>query len=113
MSEQLVDRLVLIVLSGSQSGALTKGLQQERFYFTIMDSSGGMFNEPTVCLILGLGQERLPILLELVREHCQPYTHYIPTQARLPGELQSLSMVAAQVGGALVYVMDVERFEQI
>jgi len=113
MSEQLVDRLVLIVLSGSQSGALTKGLQRERFYFTIMDNSGDMFNEPTVCIILGLGQERLRILLDLVREHCQPYTRYLPTQVRLPGELQSLPMVAAQVGGAWVYVMDVEQYEQI
>ena len=113
MNEQTVDRLALLVVSGSQAGDLMKDLQQEKFYFTVIDTSGGVINEQVVCLMLGLPEERLPVLVDLARKHCQPYRQYIPAQMQPPGELMMLPMVEAQAGGAVVYLMNVERFEQL
>ena len=112
MDEQTVNRLALLVVSGSQAGNLMKELQQERFYFTVIDTSGGVINEQVTCLMLGFPQERLPVLVDLARKHCQPYRQYIPAQMQHPGEFMMLPMVEAQSGGALVYLMNVERFEQ-
>jgi uncharacterized protein YaaQ len=113
MNEQKVDRLALLVISGSQAGDLMKDLQQKKFYFTVIDTSGGLINEQVVCIMLGLPQERLPLLLDLVNRCCQTYRQYIPAQMQPPGELMMLPMVEAQSGGALVYLMNVERFEQL
>ena len=112
MSEQKVDRLVVLVVSGLQAGSLMKDLLQEKLYFTVINSTGGLMNEAVVCLMLGLAEQRLPALLALVRQHCRPYRQFIPAQMRPPGEFMSLPMVEAQLGGAMVYMMTVERFEQ-
>ena len=112
MNEQTVDRLALLVVSGSQADNLMKDLQQEKFYYTVIDTSGGVISEAVTCLMLGFPQERLPVLVELARKHCQPYLQYIPAQIQPPGDLTMLPMVEAQAGGALVYLMNVERFEQ-
>ncbi len=107
-----IDRLVILVVSGSQSDQLMRRLRQEQFYFTIIDSTGGMLQEPMVCLLLGFQQRRMPALLDTVRQCCKPHTQYIPAQMHMPSDVRSLSMVEAQVGGALVYAMDVEQFIQ-
>lgn len=112
MDEQKVELLVVLVVAGSQASNLMNDLQQEKFSFTVIDTSGGIVNETMTCLILGLPQNRLPLLIELARKHCQSYLQYIPAQMRPPGELMMLPMVEAQLGGALMYMMDVERFEQ-
>jgi uncharacterized protein YaaQ len=112
-SPDRVDRLVILVVSGSQADALMRRLRQERFYFTVIDSTGGMLQEPTVCLLLGFSQGRLPALLEIVRQNCQPRTLYVPAQMRMPGDMGNLPMVEAQVGGALVYSLNVEQFVQL
>jgi uncharacterized protein YaaQ len=88
-------------------------LAQEKFNFTVINSTGGMLQEPEVCLLVGFQSERLPILLDVVRKNCRPYRQYVSAQGFLPGELANPSMVEAELGGALFCMMNVERFEQI
>lgn len=111
-SPRSIDRLVILVVSGSQSDQLMRRLRQTQFYFTVIDSTGGMLQEPMVCLLLGIGQTQMADLLDIVHQCCQPYTQYIPAQMHIPSDVSSLPMVEAQVGGALVYTMNVERFVQ-
>ena len=63
--------------------------------------------------LIGLNQARMPSLLELVQKCCQPFTQYIPTQLNSQSGYPSMSMIEAQVGGALIYSINVERFEQL
>ncbi len=108
-----INQLAILVVSGYQSDDLMQHLVEQRFYFTKIDSSGGMLNEPAVCLLLGLNKSRLPLLVDLIQKCCQPYTQYIPTQLNSQSGYPSMSMIEAQVGGGLIYTLNVERFEQI
>jgi len=113
MTNAPIDRLMVLNVSGSQSGALLKELSRAGFQFTLVDSRGGGLQEAAVYLLIGFPDERMLALLETVRSNCRPYRQYVPTQGLAPAELSGLPMVEAQMGGALVYVMNVERFEQI
>jgi uncharacterized protein YaaQ len=64
MQSTPIDRLLILVLSGAQSAALTKRLSEEKFYFTLIDSHGGLMEDQTICLLLGVYQQRMPELLE-------------------------------------------------
>jgi len=108
-----IDQLFIIIVSGSQAGALMKQLTASGFYFTIIDSSGGVIQEPMLCLLVGLNSSKEAPLLELVRQHCGPYKQFIPTQMNVPPGYIQPTMIEAQLGGALVYSMCVERFIQI
>jgi uncharacterized protein YaaQ len=113
MQSPPIDRLLILVLSGAQSTTFMKRLSEEKFYFTVIDSHGGVMREQTLCLLLGLNQERMSKLLELVRKYLRPYRQFIPSQMQLPGELASMSMVEAQLGGALAFTLNVSFFEQL
>jgi len=109
----VVNQLVIATAAGSQAGVLTDRLTHDGFYVTWMDSSGGILYEATVSLLIGLDRERLPRLLEHIRECCHTRRRFIPAHIEAPLlEIQPM-MIEAEVGGATVYVLDIERFEQL
>jgi uncharacterized protein YaaQ len=92
---------------------LTERLVADGFYATQIDSSGGILYEATISLLIGLDSARLPRLLNHLRECCSTHRRYIPAHVEAPLlEIQPV-MIEAEVGGATVYVLDVERFEQV
>jgi uncharacterized protein YaaQ len=113
MNQFPLDQLALLMVSGSQTEVLLKQLSGEGFRFTQINSTGGFLQEAAICLLVGFSHERLPVFLEIVRNTCRAYRRYIPTQGLMPAEQGSLPMVEAQMGGASVFMMNVERFEQI
>lgn len=109
---QSVNQLVFVIVSGRQADSLSQALVKERYYYTKFDLSMFAFQESTLCLMIGLNSSRNADLIRLIEEHCQPHQEYVPVHFTPPAGLPPLSMIEARVGGALVYRVDVERFEQ-
>lgn len=113
MPERQIDLLLLIIVSQSQSKKLMANLNRQQFYYTVIDSSTSLFQEPTVCLLMGLNHNRLDALNKMIDKYCQPYRKFIPVQMRGMGELSHLPIIESLEGGATLYGMVVEHFEQI
>lgn len=108
----LVNQLVIVVVSDRQAEDLLQALVKQRFFFTKIDTSGLIFQESILCLLIGLNNARLDELIGLVSKYCQPYEEFVPVQFTPPAGFIPVPMIEARAGGALLYVVDVERFEQ-
>jgi uncharacterized protein YaaQ len=109
-----INQLVIVTVSGDQAGGLTERLTRDGFHVTQVDSSGGVLDEVRTTLLIGLDQARQPDLLGHVRECCQRRRRFIPAQVSEGLTLQAQPlMIEAEVGGAVLYVLDVERFDRI
>lgn len=104
--------LVFVVVSGRQAETLMQALTQHGFAFTRYDLSMFTFQETRLCLLIGLPGAQSGQLMGLIEKHCQPHEEYVPVQFAPPAGFPPLSMIEARVGGALVYQLEVERFEQ-
>lgn len=112
-SSDEINQLVIATISGAQAGTLTDRLTRDGYYVTHVDSSGGILQEATVSVLVGLDRARLPRLLEHLRECCHTRRRFIPAHVEAPLlEIQPV-LIEAEVGGATVYVLDVERFVQL
>jgi uncharacterized protein YaaQ len=77
-----------------------------------VNSSGGLLYDSTVSLLIGVSQAWLSRLLEHVRTYCGTQQRFVLAYGEAPIlEAQPL-MLEAEVGGATIYVLDVEYFEQ-
>ena len=108
-----IDQLVVVTVLGAQADTLTKHLNREGFYVTRIDSSGGILDEVTTSMLIGLAKARLDHLLGILRECCHARRRYIPVHVEAPLLEVQPAVIEAEVGGALIYVLDVERFEQL
>lgn len=111
--DQVVNQLVFATVAGSQAGEFTERLTQEGFHVTQIDSRGGILYEATVSLLIGLDRTQLPRFLELIRECCRARRKFIPAHVEALVSEAPVMMIEAEVGGAMIYVFDVERFEQL
>ncbi|MEA3342139.1 MAG: cyclic-di-AMP receptor [Chloroflexota bacterium] len=109
----IVNQLAIATVSGDQAGALMDRLTRDGFYFTKIDSSGGILYQATLSLIIGFDRGRLPRLLEHIRECCPTHRRFIPAHAEAPMLEIQPAMIEAETGGATVCVLNVERFEQL
>ena len=108
-----VNQLAIATVNGAQAAVLTDQLLRDGFYVTQVDSSGGILRETAISLLVGFDRKRLPGLLAHIRECCPTQRRFIPAHVEAPLlEIQPM-MIEAEAGGATVYVLEVERFEQL
>jgi len=105
-------KLVIVVIQGQDSAAVRRALPPAGFRLTEVDSLGGFLRENNVTLLIGTEEARLPELWRLLSENCLTRTEYIsPFQpAYGPGDVFLPRPVEVQVGGAVVWILDIERF---
>jgi uncharacterized protein YaaQ len=110
---QPVDRVAIITLQGGTADALTRRLTADGFPVTIIESRGGIILEPSSTLLIGYSSAEERKLLDRTRELCATHRRLIPVQP--DGSLLPALplMIEAEVGGALVIGIPVERFIQL
>ena len=103
-------KLLVAIIHQRDVWRLRDALRVEDFRFTELGSVGGFLREGSVTLLLGVEDEQVERVLELVRANCEAreqITSVAPphsgTHAQAGGEL------IVTVGGAQVFVMQLER----
>ncbi len=108
-----IDLLVIATVTGSQAETLIQHLTADGFFVTRIETRGGLLVEASTSLLIGLDRQDLPRLLDHVRQCCRRRRQLAPAHAEvLPLQIQP-QMIEVEVGGALLYALNVERFEQL
>jgi uncharacterized protein YaaQ len=107
-------KLVIIIAADSDADRLMKELVERGYPATKISSTGGFLHRGNATILSGVDGGEVEEVLALIRELCQARTEYVPVQT-LPffGEGSTLSEpVEVRVGGAIVFVVNVEQFEK-
>lgn len=112
-SRQDVNLLVFVIVSSEQINDLIQELIKSGFYFTRIDSHGGILEKSTVSLLIGISKKRFDLLMDIIHQSCHTTVKFIPARVEAPLMQGQPLMIEAEVGGATVYTVDVERFEQL
>jgi len=107
-------KLVLAIVQSDDAGGLSDALRDNNFQSTLISTTGGFLREGNATILIGVEEERLEPLLALIKTNCTTRTQFINPMPPVmePGELYLAQPVEVKVGGATVFVMDVERFEK-
>lgn len=108
-------KMCILVVSDSDANELMKQMVEAGFSATKIGSTGGFLRRGSVTILSGVPDAELEPLMEIVREVCHARKEFVPVQT-LPflgdGGFTS-EPVEVRVGGAIVFVLDIERFERV
>jgi uncharacterized protein YaaQ len=107
-------KLVVIIASDSDAERLMKKLVEQGYPATKISSTGGFLRKGNATILSGVEANEVDQIVAMVRLECYARTEYVPVQT-LPffGEGSVLQEpIEVRVGGAIVFVLDVERFEK-
>ncbi len=107
-------KLVITVVHDRDKGRITESLLRNGFKFTKIGSTGGFLREGNVTLLIGVEERQVERVLEVIGDSCktrEQFVNVLPPDAAPVGTFMP-SPVKVLVGGAVVFVVDVERFER-
>lgn len=77
-----------------------------------ISTSGGFLRQGNAALWTAVPPGKLGLIMEALKDTCQRRITYVPAQLEV-AQLASAFPVEVEVGGATVFVCDVERYEEI
>lgn len=93
-------KLITAVIGKKDLNSVCDALREAGYYFTKIPTSGGFLRSNNMTLLLGVDDDKLNDAVELIHRNCKKHT-----------EQNDNGKVT--VGGATVFVTDVERFEKM
>jgi uncharacterized protein YaaQ len=107
-------KLILAVIQKEDEDALSDALEERNIGATRIGSSGGFLRASNVTLMIAVEDERVDTVLGLMREHCKRRVkHLNPVLPSLEARERFLGSVPVEVGGATVFVLNLQRMEKI
>ncbi len=108
-------KAVVAVVQGQDTIKLGNALRQKGIPFTTIDSTGGFLRERNSTFMLGMQDEQLQRVLDVISATCHTRSEYVSSypSAFDPAEFYMPRPIEVQVGGASVWVLDVEYFEPL
>ncbi|MCL6633050.1 MAG: cyclic-di-AMP receptor [Alicyclobacillus herbarius] len=107
-------KMVIAVVQDKDSPKLAQNLVKHDFRATKLASTGGFLHAGNTTFLIGVDDHQVENVLDVIRHSCRSREQVVTPMATLGSQLESYVPypVSVQVGGATVFVLDVERFEQ-
>jgi len=108
-------KLVTAIVQDEDAGKLVSALVKAGFRATRLQSHGGFLRARNSTILLGVEDPRLDAALRIIRENCRTRTRSVSPLPPVmePGEFFMPQPVEVQVGGATVFVTNVEHYEHV
>ncbi len=104
-------KLVFAIVNQDDAPQLVKKLSQEGFSSTSLPSTGGFLHVENCTVMVGVDPEKVRTVLELIRTCCHHRTETVPASTE-PPYYPPIPMETV-VGGATIFVVDIDHFERI
>lgn len=107
-------KLVVAVIHDRDQKRTRDALLKAGYKFTTIASTGGFLREGNVTMLIGSEEDDVDRLVGILGESSrtrEQYVNVLPPEATPVGTFLT-SPVKVQVGGAIAFVLDVERFER-
>ena len=106
-------KLIVIITADDEADALIRALVERNYPATKVSSTGGFLRRGSATILSGVDAADVKNVLALIGDKCRARTEYVPAQALpFPESIYPAEPVQVRVGGAIVFVIPVERFEK-
>ena len=108
-------QLVMMVVADADADRLMEELVAREFPATKIGSTGGFLRRGNVTIFSGVTADRVDELIAVVNDICRARKEFVPVQTLpfLGDGTFGAEPLEVRVGGAIVFVLAVNRFERI
>jgi uncharacterized protein YaaQ len=108
-------KLVMAVAQDEDLPNLLDGVSRSGFRSTVVSSTGGFLRSGNSTVLIGVEDHQVGRVTSIIRERCRTRTQLMNpySPALEPGLLYMPPQVEVEVGGAVIFVLHVARFERL
>ena len=106
-------KMLLAIINSDDVHSVMNHLMEAGFQITKLATTGGFLRAGNVTILIGLEDSRLDEAMDIIRKYSNTRKQIIPTTANLGVGFHPAMPVEVTVGGATVFVLNVEQFEKL
>ena len=106
-------KLILAIINHDDVNAVTQNLTKRGFSSTKLATTGGFLMSGNVTILVGVDEEKVQTVIDIIKEQSHSRKQMIPTTSEMSFGYYPSMPVEVTVGGATIFVVDIERFERV
>lgn len=105
-------KMIVAVVQDKDSAKLSQALVKNGFRATKLASTGGFLRAGNTTFLIGTEDDQVSAVLDIIKQSCMSRKQMVTPASPLGSAVDSFLPypVEVQVGGAAVFVLDVEQF---
>ncbi|HOB35675.1 MAG: hypothetical protein GX090_06680 [Firmicutes bacterium] len=110
-----MNKLVIAVIQDKDSAKLMENLVGKGYRATKLASTGGFLKAGNTTMLIGVRADQVEDVVGIIRNTCRSREKMVTTMSPIGGAVESYVPYPVEVivGGATIFVVDVERFEHV
>lgn len=106
-------KLIMAIISNDDAKACTQSLNKASFHVTRLATTGGFLSAGNTTLIIGCEDEEVNKAIEIIGSESKRRKEAVPTSLSLDMAGLSSFPVEVEVGGATIFVLNVDQFVKL
>ena len=106
-------KLIFAIVSNDDSSRVSKELTKNRFSVTRLATTGGFLMAGNTTFLIGTDDDKVDEVISIIGKHSKKRIQMVPSSASYGVGMYTSFPVEVQVGGATIFVTNIERFEKL
>ena len=106
-------KLVIAIVNRDDANAVTQNLTRHGFSSTRLSTTGGFLLAGNITMLIGVEADQVQQVIDLIHECSHSRRQMVPAITEMSYGFMPVMPVEVTVGGATIFVVDVERFERV
>ncbi|SMC57646.1 cyclic-di-AMP receptor [Papillibacter cinnamivorans] len=106
-------KLVIAVINHDDANLVIRNLSEAGFSSTKLATTGGFLMAGNMTILVGAPDEKVDEVIAVIKKYSHSRKQMIPTTSELSYGYYPTMPVEVTVGGAIIFVVDVDRFERV
>lgn len=105
-------KMILGILNNDDAPLAIQHLTKDGFFVTKLSTSGGFLRAGNVTILVGVEDEKVQPVIDIIHQHAHSRMQLMPAVSESGVAFFPTMPVEVRVGGATIFVLDVDRFEK-
>lgn len=105
-------KMVLGILNNDDAPVVTQELTKAGYFVTRLSTTGGFLRAGNVTILVGVEDDQVQAVIDIIHEHAHSRSQLMPTTSEAGVGFFPTMPVQVRVGGATIFVLDVDQFHK-
>ena len=106
-------KLIIAIINKEDSTEVSQSLTKAKYSVTKLPTTGGFLMSGKITLMIGTEDEKVDEAIKIIEAHSQKRTEIVPSTATYGIGVTTAFPLEVTVGGATIFVLNIERFEKV
>ncbi len=105
--------MIIAIVSSDDNVKVSSELTRNGFSVTKLASTGGFLMSGNTTLMVGTDDDKVDVAVDIIKQYSQKRTQMVASSASFGMDMSMSIPVEVNVGGATVFILDVEKFMKL